>query len=54
MSLAPLRTGRTLGRTLYMQVGDEPSKDDLPIGMVDTPQMAFLIVSAVNGMGDAG
>lgn len=52
VTLAPLRQGRTLGRTLYMATGPEPSKSDVCIGVVDTPEIAALIVAAVNGMSD--
>lgn len=34
------RTGRTLGRTLY--------RDDVCVGMVDTPELAKSIVDAMN------
>lgn len=44
-----LRVGRKVGRTLYIQSGEEPSDDDQLIGMVDTPELAALIVAAVNG-----
>lgn len=44
-----LRVGRKVGRTIYQQVGDEPSDRDLLIGLVDTPEWAALIVAAVNG-----
>jgi hypothetical protein len=43
-----LRVGRHLGRTIYEQVGDVPSDDDRFIGIMDTPQMAQLVVAAVN------
>jgi hypothetical protein len=43
-----LRTGRKVERTLYIQVGDQPSDDDRLIGMVDTPELAETIVRAVN------
>jgi hypothetical protein len=42
------RVGRSLGRTLYIQVGEEPSKDDQCIGMVDTREIAGRIVTAMN------
>lgn len=44
----PLRRGRTLGRTLYIRNGGDDWKDDTPIGMVDTPELAMQIVAAVN------
>lgn len=43
-----LRQGRKVGRTLYEQTGPEPSDDDRLIGLVDTPEIAALIVAAVN------
>lgn len=42
------RTGRSLGRTVYAQVGDEPSDDDLLVGMMETPYMAELVVELLN------
>jgi hypothetical protein len=42
------RVGRSLGRTIYIQDGDDASKDDLLIGMMDTPELAELVVAAVN------
>jgi len=42
------RTGRKVGRTIYSQVGDEPSDDDELIGVFDTPELAQRAVTAVN------
>lgn len=42
------RVGRSLGRTLYIQLGDAPAKRDIVIGMVDTPALAHLIVDTLN------
>ena len=42
------RTGRKVGRTIYSQVGDEPSDDDELIGVMDTPGLAQWAVTAVN------
>lgn len=42
-----LRTGRSVGRTIYRQVGPDPSKADVLIGVMDTPELAALIVAAV-------
>lgn len=42
------RQGRKVSRMLYEQVGDEPADDDPIIGLVDTPELAALIVAAVN------
>lgn len=43
-----LRTGRKLGRTLYLQVGPGPDYRDLFVGMMDTAAMAQLVVEAFN------
>lgn len=42
------RVGRSLGRTIYRQVGDEPSKDDVFLGIMDTPALAEMVVDALN------
>lgn len=42
------RVGRKLGRTIYIQKGDEPSDDDQFIGVMDTPELAQIVVVAVN------
>ena len=42
------RPGRKLGRTLYLQVGDNPGYDDKLVGMMDTPELANLVIHAVN------
>ena len=42
------RTGRRQPRTIYLAVGDEPSEDDISVGMMDTPELAALAVSALN------
>jgi hypothetical protein len=42
------RAGRKVPRMLYRQLGDEPADDDPIIGLVDTPELAALIVAAVN------
>lgn len=47
-----LRTGRKVGRTLYLQIEEEPSDDDILVGMVDTRQLAELIVDSVNKAGE--
>jgi hypothetical protein len=36
----PWRTGRKVGRTIYAQVGHEPSDDDTLIGVMDTRELA--------------
>jgi hypothetical protein len=42
------RVGRSVGRTVYRQVGDEPSKADQLIGVMDTSELAKQVVAAVN------
>lgn len=43
------RTGRHVGRTIYVQPGDEADRArDRLIGMMDTPELAELVVTAVN------
>jgi hypothetical protein len=42
------RQGRKVPRMLYLQRGAEPADDDPIIGLVDTPELAALIVAAVN------
>lgn len=42
--MATWRVGRKLGRTLY--------KDDVVVGMVDTPELASEIVGVMNGPDD--
>ena len=44
------RVGRSLGRTLYRQVGDEASKADEFIGFMETRELANQVVEAVNGI----
>jgi hypothetical protein len=44
-----LRVGRKVGRTLYIQIGEEPSDDDELCGIMDTPELAAIVVAAVNG-----
>lgn len=43
-----LRVGRHLGRTIYIQPADQPTDDDVVVGMVDTASLAELIVRTVN------
>ena len=47
-----LRQGRRVPRHLYHQQGAEPADTDPPVGMVDTPELAATIVSAVNAAHD--
>lgn len=46
-----LRTGRKVGRTLYLQRGDQPGDGDQLVGMMDTPELASAVVAAVNHAG---
>jgi hypothetical protein len=49
-----LRTGRKVGRTVYRQLGDEPSDADPLVGVMDTPELAARVVEAVNGLTGPG
>jgi hypothetical protein len=42
------RTGRKIGRTIYLQAGPEPSDEDRLIGVMDTPELAAIAVQSVN------
>lgn len=42
------RVGRKVGRTIYIQVGDEPSSRDELIGVMDSLGLAQTAVDAVN------
>jgi hypothetical protein len=42
------RTGRKLGRTIYLQKGDEPSDEDKFLGIMDDPELARIVVGLVN------
>jgi hypothetical protein len=42
------RPGRTTGRTIYEQVGDEPSDDDTLIGVMDSADLAAEACEAHN------
>jgi hypothetical protein len=42
------RTGRKLGRTIYAQLGPEPSDDDPLIGVMDTRTIADEAVECHN------
>lgn len=44
------RTGRSVGRTIYMQCGPEPSDADRLIGMMDSRELAAFAVEAMNRM----
>jgi hypothetical protein len=42
------RVGRDLGRTIYRMTGEEPSKRDELIGLMDTRELGALVVEALN------
>jgi hypothetical protein len=44
----PWRWGRKVGRTIYAQLGPEPSDDDTLIGTMDTDVLAAVAVAAHN------
>jgi hypothetical protein len=51
--MAKLRLGRKISlteglQTLYVQDGEEPDDDDKLVGMVSSPDLAKIIVRAVN------
>ena len=54
---APMRQGRSVGRTLYLQVNPGASNDDLLVGIMDSPQLAGFVAKCVNarrGIDDDG
>lgn len=48
------RVGRTLGRTLYSQVGTWPDKGDVLLGLFDTVEQAQTAAQALNGTARSG
>jgi hypothetical protein len=42
------RQGRWVGRCIHMMVGDEPSEEDILIGVFDDPALAEHIVALHN------
>jgi hypothetical protein len=48
VGLVTWRTGRKVGRTIYLQLGQDPSDDDVLIGVMDRPDLAEIVVDAVN------
>lgn len=46
----PWRVGRKVGRTIYAQLGVEPSDDDVLIGTMDTADIAREAVNAHNSL----
>lgn len=49
----PWRQGRKIGRTIYAQMGPEPSDDDPLIGVMDTPDLAAAACEAHNELRQA-
>lgn len=48
LTAVPWRTNSAAGKTIFAQAGREPSPDDLPIGMMDTPELAADACAAHN------
>jgi len=46
----PFRVGRSVGRTIYRQVGDEASKQDELVGVMDTRELAARAVACMNAL----
>ena len=46
----PWRVGRRVGRTVYAQLGAEPSDEDVLIGVMDTRALAEDVVWSHNAM----
>lgn len=44
----PWRVGRSVGRTIYAQVDEEPSKADVLVGFMDSRELAARVVEAHN------
>lgn len=44
------RVGHKLGRTVYAMAGDVASDDDELLGMMDTPELAALVVNSHNAL----
>lgn len=44
----PWRQGTHVGKNLYVQLGDEPSKDDPDIGRIDSDVLAAHVVMVHN------
>jgi hypothetical protein len=42
------RVGRSLGRTIYLQAGDHPTKRDILLGLMETRELAMYIVTLHN------
>lgn len=46
------RAGRKLGRTLYLQDGSEPSDDDRFLGLMESEELAEIVVEATRRLFD--
>lgn len=44
------RVGRKLGRTVYAMVGESASDEDVLLGMMDTPELAAVVVNTHNAL----
>ena len=42
------RVGRKVGRTIYVQLSNEPSDKDPLIGVMDTPELAQAVIKEHN------
>ena len=42
------RVGRKLGRTIYEVVGEDPSDDDVFLGLMETRDLAWQVVTGHN------
>ena len=47
-----MRTGRSVGRTIYLTRTEEPSRADFLVGIMDTPALAQIVVDAVNALAE--
>lgn len=45
------RIGRTLGRTIYAEIGPDPSKQDFFLGIFDSKEVASYLVRMQNSRG---
>jgi hypothetical protein len=48
LALAPWRVGRSVGRTVYAQLGHDPGDADVLIGVFDNAALALEAVAAHN------
>ena len=49
-ALSRWRVGQKVGRTVYAMVAESASDDDVLIGMMDTPELAAVVVNAHNAL----